>query len=331
MNTLLHLGWQEGHEPLSNEKKQCLARIITTGQNTYQGLTPTGPCHLKLTGKLSHAISEKYDLPAVGDWVITDPQRQVIQQIIPRRSSFVRNVAGNQDQRQVIAANLDEIWLIMSLNHDLNLPRLNRYILNAWDSGALPIIVLTKADLMPDSAETVKAIQHEHPGIDVLTCSAKTGLGLDSLRQRLTNYRTIALVGSSGIGKSTLINQLAGTTLQLTGEIRLDDDRGRHTTTSRNLLAVQEAWLIDTPGMREFGLWSTDEHLDQTFEDIADLARECRFNDCRHSNEPGCAINQAIAEGTLSSLRFKDYQKLQRELAYLDKRQRDKQKKQKRP
>lgn len=323
MNKLLTLGWNEAFEPLTAEEKQRLARIITTGQNTYQGLTSTGSCQLKLTGKLSHSITEKYDLPAVGDWVMTDPHHQVIQQIIPRRSSFVRNVAGNQDQRQVIAANLDEIWLVMSLNHDINLPRLNRYILNAWDSGALPVIILTKADLLPNPTEIIKAIQFEHPGIDILTCSAKTGLGLDQLHERLTNYRTIALVGSSGIGKSTLINQLAGIDLQLTGDIRQDDDRGRHTTTSRNLLAVQEAWLVDTPGMREFGVWSTSEQLNQTFEDIAELAEDCRFNDCGHSSEPDCAIRQAISQGSLSTERFKQYQKLQRELAYLEKRTRE--------
>lgn len=321
MNTLLTLGWNEAFGCYAG--KEQLARIITTGQNTYQGLTINGPCHLKLTGKVSHSITEKYDLPAVGDWVITDPHQQVIQQIIPRRSSFVRNVAGNQDQRQVIAANLDEIWLVMSLNHDLNLPRLNRYIINAWDSGALPVIILTKADLIADSTMIIKEIQLEHPGIDVLVCSAKTGVGLEDLQARLTHYRTIALVGSSGIGKSTLINQLAGRDLQLTGDIREDDGRGRHTTTSRNLLAVQHAWLVDTPGMREFGLWSTGEQLNQTFEDIAELAESCRFGDCAHGSEPGCAVTSAIAQGRLSAERFKDYQKLQRELAYLEKRKRE--------
>lgn len=321
MNKLLPLGWPES-QPLTHHEKQ-LARITMTGQNTYQGISLAGHCQLKLTGKLSHTITEKYDLPAVGDWVVTDDHQQVIEQLLPRRSSFVRNVAGNRDERQVIAANVDEIWLIMSVNHDLNLARLHRYVLNAWDSGGLPVIILTKVDLTTEVAPFIDAIQAEHPGIECFTCSALTGAGLEALKERLVAYRTIALVGSSGVGKSTLINRLAGRELQLTGEIREDDSRGRHTTTSRHLLNVHDAWLVDTPGMREFGVWSTTEQLDQTFHDISELADTCRFNDCRHQTEPGCAITQALKDGRLPTERYRAYQKLQRELAYLAKRQRE--------
>lgn len=321
MNNLLTLGWTEAFATQISETEQtCLARITTTGQNTYQGVTTKGTCQLKLTGKLSRMISEKYDLPAVGDWVVTDPDRQVIQRILQRQSSFVRNEAGNRDQRQVVAANINEIWLVMSLNHDLNLARLNRYVINAWDSGALPVIILTKADLAENLAQSLSQIQLEHPGIDVFACSSYEGDGLEQLKARLTNYRTIALVGSSGVGKSTLINHLADRQVQKTGGIRDGDDRGKHTTTSRNLIPVKEAWLVDTPGMRELGLWSSEEQLDQTFEDIALLTQGCRFNNCQHQTEPGCRITSALETGELTTDRLQQYQKLQRELAYLEKR-----------
>ncbi|SOC29640.1 putative ribosome biogenesis GTPase RsgA 2 [Brochothrix thermosphacta] len=321
MYTLEQLGWHTFFEDtLTEQERSRLARITVTGQNTYQALTLEGKINLKLTGSFSRTITTKFELPAVGDWVVTDETKQVIHRRLPRQTNFVRNIPGEKDERQVVAANIEEVWLVMSLNKDFNLKRLNRYVTTAWDSGAIPVIVLTKSDLVTDLEDYLSQVESEHMGIEIIACSALNGAGFDRLNKRLVEHRTIALVGSSGADKSTLLNYLAGEEIQTTSGIRDDDSRGRHTTTSRFLLPVGDAWIIDTPGMRELQLWADSESLDTTFTDIKELTANCRFNNCTHNNEPGCAVTAALADGTLSTQRWAEYTKLQKELAYLERK-----------
>ncbi|NUP05957.1 MAG: ribosome small subunit-dependent GTPase A [Polyangiaceae bacterium] len=276
------------------------------------------------SGRLRHDSLER-ELPTVGDWVaITDDPGgiAIIHKVLPRRTELVRRAAGQKDVEQVVAANVDTFFIVTSANRDANPKRLERYLTAVWDSGATPVVVINKIDLVsPEELQReITTLAPHAPGAPIIGVSARTGEGVDELVSSIDPGKTFAMIGSSGVGKSSLVNRLLGTATQTVLGID-ENDRGRHTTTHRELFALDNGTLaIDTPGMRSFGLLDADEGLDRTFSDIAALADGCRFRDCRHEDEPGCAVFAAIEAGELSLDRLESAQKLERELAAIDRR-----------
>jgi ribosome biogenesis GTPase len=317
---LQELGWdaffQDAFRPFENDNL-IPARVAARHHGPCELLTELGRLGGVPAGRL-----EDHELPAVGDWVAARPldgeRKAVIEAVLPRRSAFTRKEAWSRTVAQVVAANVDTVFLVTAFGGDLNGRRLERYLTSAWDSGASPVIVANKADLAHDRLLELGEVDAVALGVPVLVVSAATGEGMDELEPHLRPGRTVALLGSSGVGKSTLVNRLAGRELLATNEIR-KDGRGRHTTTHRELVPLPAgALLIDTPGMRELQLWADEEVLDSTFAEIAELAAACRFSDCSHEHEPGCAVKSAIADGSLPRERFASYRKLQRELRALE-------------
>jgi ribosome biogenesis GTPase / thiamine phosphate phosphatase len=301
------------------------ARVVVQNRDLYR--LATRDCELAgtLSGRFAHEVADG-EYPVTGDWVaIAARPREgsaTIHHLLPRTSVFVRRASGPGGGQQTIAANVDVALLVSSLNADLNPRRIERYLATTYASGADPVIVLTKSDRCDDVAGSVAAIEAVAFGVPVLAVSALTGEGMDALKTRLTPGRTAALLGSSGVGKSTLVNALAGREAMATREIREEDARGRHTTTHRELILLPSgALVLDTPGMRELGLWDSDDGVSATFADIAALARQCRFNDCAHVREPGCAVREAIGNGELAADRFESFLKLNRELAWLERKE----------
>jgi len=285
--------------------------------------TALGEFSATCTGRLLHGADARTDLPAVGDWVVARPRpgeaQADIHAVLPRRTKFSRRAAGPQAVEQIVAANIDTVFLVTALDEHFSLRRLERYLTVAWESGAQPVVVLNKADLRADPAAAHAAAAAIAPGTPVVTLSATCD---DDPAARLTPWlrpgHTVALLGSSGVGKSTLINRLLGEERQATGATSGSHGKGRHTTTHRELiLAPSGVLVVDTPGMRELQLWEVDAPaLDETFADITALASGCRFGDCSHDQEPGCAIQAALADGTLDEGRWQSWRKLQREQAY---------------
>lgn len=274
------------------------------------------------TGRLLHAVTDRSSLPAVGDWVVVrrrpGENRADIHAVLPRRTKFSRRAAGPLAEEQVIAANLDTVLLLTALDQNYNVRRIERYLTLAWESGAQPVVVLNKTDLHPDPAAAEAATAAFACGAPVVALSAARGDGLARLEAWLRPGSTLALLGSSGVGKSTLINRLLGAEAQDTGPISCAVGKGRHTTTRRELFITPGgALVIDTPGMRELQLWDMEaESVEETFADIVELAAQCRFQDCSHAVEPGCAVQAALSEGALDGARWHSYQKLRREQAY---------------
>jgi ribosome biogenesis GTPase / thiamine phosphate phosphatase len=317
---LQELGWDdffaEAFRPYENDNL-IPARVAARHHGPCELLTERGRLGGVPVGRLGDE-----ELPAVGDWVAVRPldgeRKAVIEAVLPRRSAFTRKEAWQRTVAQVVAANVDTVFLVTAFGGDLNARRLERYLTSAWDSGSSPVIVANKVDLAEDRLLELAEVESVALGVPVLVVSAETGEGLDELGAHLKPGRTVALLGSSGVGKSTLVNRLAGRELLATQEIR-SDGRGRHTTTHRELVPLPSgALLIDTPGMRELQLWADADVLDSTFAEIAELAAECRFSDCSHEHEPGCAVKEAIADGSLPAERFASYRKLQRELLALE-------------
>jgi ribosome biogenesis GTPase len=307
--------WADAFEPYAR-RQLVPARVAVRHHGPCELLTEQGSIGGLPSGRLDDA-----ELPAVGDWVaarrLEGERKAVIEVVLPRRTAFSRKEAWRRTAEQVVAANVDTVFLMASLGPDLNARRLERYLVAAWESGAAPAIVLTKADLEPDPAAALLSVEAVAFGVPVHVVSAVTGEGLDELEAYRSRGRTVALLGSSGVGKSTLANRLAGREVLAVRELRADG-RGRHTTTHRELVPLPGGGLlIDTPGMRELQLWAGEESLDGAFEDVAELAAECRFTDCAHDREPGCAVHAALAEGSLPPERWESYRKLQRELRFL--------------
>jgi ribosome biogenesis GTPase len=324
---LTALGWDdsfaEDFEPYTRAGL-IPGRVAVQHRGAYDVLTAEGELRCDVAGRLYDEAASPADLPAVGDWVAIAARpgeaAGTVQAVLPRRTKFSRKTAWQASEEQVLAANVDVALIVTSLNEDMNLRRLERYLTLAWESGARPVLVLTKSDLADDVPAAVAEVESVAFGAPVHAISSVTGEGLDELRAHLGPGVTAALLGSSGVGKSTLVNTLVGEELLETREIR-DDGKGRHTTTRRELIQLPGgALVIDTPGMREVQLWIADEGLEEAFSDVTELFEHCRFSDCAHESEPGCAVKEAIANGTLAPERWESYLKLQRELAHLERR-----------
>jgi ribosome biogenesis GTPase len=307
------------------------ARVVAAHRDAWVVARPGEPrdADAIVTGRLRHEVLGPGDLPAVGDWVATPAAEGtgspvVIQAVVPRRTAFTRSSgeerrAGRLVAEQVLAANVDVAFVVAGMDGDFNLRRLERYLAVAWSGGATPVIVLNKADVAGDVDGLRVAAEAIAPGVDVRAVSARRGDGIDDLRRdHLATGRTGVVIGSSGVGKSTLVNALLGEERQATGAVREDDSRGRHTTTHRELLRMPGgALLIDTPGIRSLGIAGAADGLDPAFADIADLALQCRFSDCRHAGEPGCAVAAALVDGRLAPDRLESHRKLEREAAHV--------------
>jgi len=292
------------------EDNLSVGRVAAQHRGAYDVWTADGELRARAAGRLFYEHEVGAPIPAVGDWVAL--QERTITSILPRRSAFLRKRAGFSSDEQVLAANVDTAFLLGGLDDDFSLRRLERYITTAWDSGAAPVVVLTKADLCADVAEAVLVVESVAIGVPVHPVSNVTGEGIDQLAPHLRPGRTAVLLGSSGVGKSTLLNRLAGEELMRTAAVA-SDGTGRHTTTHRELVRLpQGALVIDTPGLRELQFWDGD--VSAAFEDIEALAAECRFRDCAHAREPGCAVLGAVDDGSLELDRLRNWRKFQREL-----------------
>lgn len=295
------------------------ARVIAQEKGLYKISNGTEVRTAVVSGKYRYGVQTVSDYPAVGDYVIAEwPEgdgNAVITGLFPRRSCFIRKAAGTGNREQVVAANIDTVFICMSLNKNFNIRRLERYLSIAYDSGATPVAVLTKADLCSAVGERIAEVQNAAPGVDVLAVSALDEDTRAVMRHVLPG-RTVAFIGSSGVGKSTLINRLTGTDSIATRETG-NDDKGRHTTTHRELITLPNgAFVIDTPGMRELGMWDSGGGIDTAFADIEALSRTCRYSDCTHNGEPGCAVRKALEDGTLDRARWNSYLKLKTENEY---------------
>lgn len=291
------------------------ARITAQHKERYEIVCQHGMTHARL--KTKEYYVESQDFPTTGDFVmihyIENGDSQIIA-TLPRRTLFARREPGPIPRDQAVAANFDYVFIMQSLNMDFNPKRLERYLTLAWQSGATPVILLTKADLVEDYWEYLTQVERVAPGVNTHVVSAHTGYGLNRLNSYLQPGKTVVFLGSSGIGKSSLVNALAGAEIMAVNGIREDDSKGRHTTTHRQLIRLNSGVLIiDTPGMRELGMWDVSEGLGDAFADVAEYLGKCRFSDCRHENEPGCAIKAAIAAGELDVNRWESYQKLKEE------------------
>ena len=290
-----------------------VGRVVSQYKGLYKTVSENGELLSEVSGKFSFNTTTLSGYPAVGDFVMLD-HNAIIHHVLQRKSAFGRKAAGTSNDEQIIASNIDTIFICMSLNNDYNLRRLERYLSIAWDSGAAPVVVLTKSDLCDDIDNILTEVQSAVFGADIVVASSLSLDGYSEVQKLIKKGQTIAFVGSSGVGKSTLINRLIGEDVIETNGLR-NDDKGRHTTSRRELFMLKNGGMvIDTPGMREIGMECAD--LSKSFSDVDELSTLCKFSDCTHTNEPGCAIRAAIKTGTLSEKRFESYQKLQREVSY---------------
>ncbi|BCJ95850.1 putative ribosome biogenesis GTPase RsgA [Anaerocolumna cellulosilytica] len=326
MINLSDYGYQDIFERQITENEQQTglipARVTSIQKENYQVVSAYGNNNAKLKGSLFYLDSKFVTYPAVGDFVLIKPNYQgddIIYRVLERRTCFSRlnpsqPNAVNGSSAQIVASNFDYVFVMLSLNYDFNVRRAERYVAAAWQSGGIPIVVLTKQDLCIDYEEKAALLQSALPGIDIHVISAHTGFGIENLQKYLKPAHTLVFMGSSGIGKSSLINVLSGNVLMKVNSIREEDSKGRHTTTYRQLFRLENGvLLIDTPGMRELGIWDAEEGISETFADIEDLTSSCRFHNCRHQEEPGCAVKEAIQNGSLTNERWSSYLKLLKE------------------
>lgn len=306
------------------DKNLIPGRVIEVQREQYKIITNEGESAAKLKGSLFYNEEIVNTYPAVGDFVLVKHNpygEDIIYQVLERKSKFSRLDSFNGIE-QIVATNFDYVFIMTSLNHDFNIKRLDRYLASAWQSGALPVIVLTKADLCLDYSSYLEQIEQVAFGVSVIPISSVTGEGINRLGEFIRPGKTIVFLGSSGVGKSSLVNAVAGEEIMKVNDIREDDSKGRHTTTHRQLIMLQSGtMIIDTPGMRELGMWNVAEGLDTTFNDIEELATQCRFNDCSHENEPGCAVKAALKSGELSEDRWKSYLKLKKESEFAERKE----------
>ena len=339
MYALHDLGWCEFFSAQLTElelnSEIAAARVAEENREMFRLLSPRGEFMAEVSGKFRHEVTVRSDFPAVGDWVLAstrkEESRATIHRVLNRKSKFSRKIAGKKTEEQIVAANVDVVFIVSSLNSEFNLRRLERYVALAWESGAQPVIVLNKSDLAENAEELRRAAEAAAIGVRAVLTSALRGDGIDEIRKMMLSApegsssgeitsektavaKTAALLGSSGVGKSSIINAILGTQLLDTGAVRESDDRGRHTTTARHLIVAPNGGvLIDTPGMRELQLWDASEGIDQAFGEIAELAASCKFRDCKHVNEPECAVRAAVESGELAAERLESFQKLGRE------------------
>lgn len=318
-------GWAEGFRPYAVEGL-IPARVAIEYNHLLRLYTAKGDVRGQHSGKLLHEAAGRHAMAAVGDWVairMNPGERSgTIEAVLPRRSHFSRKAAGELTEQQVVAANIDVVFIVMGLDRDYNPRRLERYLVMATESGAMPQVLLSKADLSDHVAAQLEECQAAAPGVDVYAVSVRDGRGVDRVRAALRSGQTGTLLGSSGAGKSTLINQLLGHEMLATAEVRAHDSRGRHTTRHRQLVPMPGGGLlIDTPGMRELQLWTEPDAPQASFEDIEALAKGCHFSNCQHRTEPRCAVRDALADGRLDALRVESFHKLQEEAQALGAKQ----------
>jgi ribosome biogenesis GTPase len=326
---LFDLGWDlffdAYFEPFRKENLIAM-RITRENRTNYIAYGEQGEFICEISGRFRFGANSKGEHPTVGDWVAVsarpDEGTATIHALLPRKSAFMRKVAGSITEEQVVSANIDTVFIVCGLDLNYNLRRIERYLSLAWESGAIPIILLNKVDICPEAEVRKMEVESIAFGVDVHNISASQKLGLESLNKYFQIGKTTAFLGSSGVGKSTIINSLLGNERFKVNEVSELGSRGRHTTTFRELIFLPDGGMvIDTPGMRELQVWGDEEGLRQTFEDIEELSKKCRFRDCNHENEPDCAIQEAISNSSLDAGRFKSFLKLKKEFAYLAARQ----------
>jgi ribosome biogenesis GTPase / thiamine phosphate phosphatase len=324
------LGWDDRlarhWDERRGEPDVAPARVLIAFNYLYRVWGAHGEMETVLAGRLKYHAAGQGELPAVGDWVVVrrrpDEDRGAIVAVLPRRSAFSRRAAGHTTDEQVVAANVDVVFVVMGLDDDFSLRRLDRYLLMARESGAQPVVLLTKPDREPPGETRAADTARQVGDVPVHVLNPRAGEGIEAVATYLTPGRTGALLGSSGVGKSTIINRLAGADIRKTREVRVSDAKGRHTTTHRELILLPDGGLIiDTPGMRELQLWDAGDAVRESFEDIETQAAGCRFGDCRHREEPQCAVKAAVEEGRLPAARLASYLSLQAELAHLSRQQ----------
>lgn len=303
-----------------------IGRICAEYKENYKLFCESGELKAVISGKFRNNCKSREDFPAVGDWVLLDyienENKAIIQEILNRKSKFSRKVAGKETQEQIIASNVDFAFIVCALNYDFNLRRIERYLSLIWQSGATPVVVLTKTDLCNNTEEKIAQVENIAFGVDIHSISNVSAEGIEVLQKYFKENKTVVLLGSSGVGKSSLINNLAKSNIMKVNELRNNIEKGRHTTTHKQMIILPEGGLIiDTPGIRELQLWDAEDGISQTFNDIEEIATFCKFCDCTHTNEPECAVRKAINDGLLDRNRLENYLKVQKEQEYLTNRQ----------